>query len=578
MRLFEFLVDGPAFYQAEGVPDFVVEVAALFAQRIVIENVVACGGGQHEAHAHAVGAIGLDEFEGIGRVAERFRHLPSDFVAHDTGKVDILEGFLAGVFIPGHDHAGYPEEDDVGPRYEVARGVVVFHLFVAGVVDAVEERDGPQPRREPGVETIFVLTEIAHLQRVVAALFAGQRESLFGRLGYHESALRQVVGRYAVSPPQLTRDAPVLDVLHPVAVGVLELVGVELDVVIHDGFEGRFGQFTHLDKPLHREFGLDYHVGTLRVAHFVVIILHLFEQVGGLQVFGNLLAHVETVHADIEAAGLADGSVVVEDVDGGQVVFLAQHVVVYVVGRGYFQTAGTELDVDVVVHDDGYDAVDQRHDYLLPFEEGVAGIVGVDAHGRIAQDGFGTGRGHDDVFVLPFDVVAQVVELAVLLLVDYLFVREGGERLGVPVDHAHAAVDETFVVEVDKHFQHTLGAHLVHGEGGAVPVARGTQLLQLFQDDTTMLFFPLPGIFEELLAGEVALLDALGSQFVHHLGLGSNRGVVGSGYPAGVFALHAGAADENVLYRVVEHVPHVQNTGDVGGRNDYGVGFTTVGL
>ena len=362
------------------------------------------------------------------------------------------------------------------------------------------------------------------------------------------------------------------------AVGVLELVGVELDVVVHHGFEGRLGEFVHLDEPLHREFRLDDYVGTLRETYLVVIVLDLLEQPGSLQVFGNLLAHVEAVHADIEAAGLADGTVVVEDVDGGEVVFLAQHIVVYVVSRSHFQTAGTELDVYVVVHDDGHGPVDQRHDYLLAFEVGVAGVVGVYAHGRIAQNGFGTGGGYDDILVFTLDIVTQVVELAVLLLVDNLFVGEGGEGLGVPVDHAHAAVDEPLVVEVDKYLQHALGANLVHGEGGAVPVARGSQLLQLLEDDAAVLLFPLPGIFEELLAGEVALLDTLGGEFVHHFGFGGNRGVVGAGYPAGVLALHAGTAYEYVLYRVVQHVPHVQNTGDVGGRDDYGVGFATIGL
>ena len=54
--------------------------------------------------------------------------------------------------------------------------------------------------------------------------------------------------------------------------------------------------------------------------------------------------------------------------------------------------------------------------------------------------------------------------------------------------------------------------------------------------------------------------------------------MVGAGHPQGVLALHAGAAHQDVLDGVVEHVSHVQHTGHVGRRNDYGVGFTLVGL
>ena len=136
----------PAFYEAESVPYFVVEVSALFAQGVIKEYVVAGRGREHHTHTHAVGTVTVDEIDRVGRVAERFGHLTAYFIAHDTGKVNVLEWHLALVFISGHNHTGYPEEDDVGAGNKVGRGVVVTNLFVAGVVDAVEKRDGPQPR------------------------------------------------------------------------------------------------------------------------------------------------------------------------------------------------------------------------------------------------------------------------------------------------------------------------------------------------------------------------------------------------------------------------------------------------
>ena len=85
----------------------------------------------------------------------------------------------------------------------------------------------------------------------------------------------------------------------------------------------------------------------------------------------------------------------------------------------------------------------------------------------------------------------------------------------------------------------------------------GDELAQLLENDATVLLFPLPCVFEELLACEVALLDTLLGKLLHHLGLGCDRGVVGTGYPAGILAQHACAAHQNVLYSVVEHVSHV---------------------
>ena len=54
--------------------------------------------------------------------------------------------------------------------------------------------------------------------------------------------------------------------------------------------------------------------------------------------------------------------------------------------------------------------------------------------------------------------------------------------------------------------------------------------------------------------------------------------MVCAGNPTSIFPLHASPAYQNVLYRIVQHVPHVQNPGDIGWRNDNGIGFSTVGL
>ena len=293
-----------------------------------------------------------------------------------------------------------------------------------------------------------------------------------------------------MSPPQLAADAPVLDVLQPVLVRVLVLGGIELQLVVHDGRQGHVGKVLHLEEPLHGELRLDGHVGTLGEAHLVGVGLHLLQQAGGGEVFLNLFAHVEAVHTYVQTGGFAQGAVVVEDVDARQVVLLAQHVVVHVVGRCHLQAARTELYVHIVVLDDGDDTAYEGHDDFLALQPLVLGVGRIDTHGRIAHDGLRAGRGNYGIaaalgiavnhftfgtgfarHVVVGHVVFQVVELAVLFLVDHFLVAQGGQRLGVPVHHAHAAVDESLVIQVDKHLDDALAALLVHGEGRAVPVA-----------------------------------------------------------------------------------------------------------
>ena len=174
-------------------------------------------------------------------------------------------------------------------------------------------------------------------------------------------------------------------------------------------------------------------------------------------------------------------------------------------------------------------------------------------------------------------IIFEVIEVALLLTVDHLLVAQSGLSLGVPVHHAQATIDVALVIEVHKHLQHTFAACLVHGESGAAPVTGGTQLAQLLQNDAAVFMGPVPSMLQELVAREVTLADSLLGQAFHNLGLGSDRGMVGTRHPQGIFALHARAADEDVLDGIVEHVSHVQHTRHIGGRDNDAIGLTLIG-
>ena len=53
--------------------------------------------------------------------------------------------------------------------------------------------------------------------------------------------------------------------------------------------------------------------------------------------------------------------------------------------------------------------------------------------------------------------------------------------------------------------------------------------------------------------------------------------MIGAGYPAGIFTLHAGAAYQNILDGIIQTVTHVKDTGNIRGRDDHGKRFPVVG-
>ena len=196
----------PSLHQTETVPDLVVEVSSLLAQSVVEEDVVTGRGAEHHTHAHTVGTVFVDKHQRVGAVSERLRHLSSQLVAHHTSKINVAERHVAGVLVSSHNHACHPEEDDVGGCHQVGRGIVVVDFLVTGIVNTVEERDGPQPRAEPSVESVLVLTQIGCCKILTSRQLASFFQRLISREGHDKTLLLAIAGgqeisRNAVSPP-----------------------------------------------------------------------------------------------------------------------------------------------------------------------------------------------------------------------------------------------------------------------------------------------------------------------------------------------------------------------------------------
>ena len=66
-----------------------------------------------------------------------------------------------------------------------------------------------------------------------------------------------VPGRDAVPPPELPADAPILDIVHPVEIGLGPVSRDEADFSGFDGLDGRFRQRRDIDVPLVGQVGFD---------------------------------------------------------------------------------------------------------------------------------------------------------------------------------------------------------------------------------------------------------------------------------------------------------------------------------
>jgi hypothetical protein len=275
----------------------------------------------------------VDHVERVDHVALGLRHLVAVLVGDDRRQVDRAERHLAHEVQAHHHHPGDPEEDDVGAGDQDR--VRIEARQVAALVGPAQGRERPQRRREPGVEDVVVLAQLGR-----AAARAGRGSVAADR---DVGARAAVPGRDAMAPPQLARDAPVLDVGHPVHVGLGPQLGDEAGLAALDRGDRRLGQRLGLDEPLLHQHRLDHRARALRAAARHLVLLDRAEEAGGLEVGDHLRAGLFDGHPDVGGRRRrADPAVRVDDLEHRQAAALAALVVVHVVGRRDLDRARAE--------------------------------------------------------------------------------------------------------------------------------------------------------------------------------------------------------------------------------------------
>ena len=165
-----------------------------------------------------------------------------------------------------------------------------------------------------------------------------------------------------------------------------------------------------------------------------------------------------------------------------------------------------------------------------------------------------------------------------LFLIDNLLIRERCLSLRIPVDHAQTAINQAFLIKVTEYFDYRTTALFIHSKRGAIPIARATERTKLLEDNATMFISPIPRMFEELLTSKVRLIDALLFQSFDYLSLGSNRSMIRTRHPTRILSLLTSTANEDILNSLIQHMPHMEHTRYIWGRNNNGISRTTIWL
>ena len=265
-----------------------------------------------------------------------------------------IERHFAHVLQTREHHADYPEEDDVITGDQCIGGIEVFQFL--GVVRPAQCGERPQCGTEPSVQGIRILPHGLAALRADCAAFLGD---------CHFAAVVAVERRNLVTPPQLTGNAPVLDVFQPVEINFVEPFRNELGLAALYGINCRLCQRFHLDKPLLGNSRLDGRTAAVAGANIVTVILDFYQCALSLQIFHDCLSCLVAIHARILRVCIHDLCIVRHDIDDFQIMAQTDFKVVRVVCRCDLYHAGSEVHFNIVVCHNGNLTVYQRQDQSL---------------------------------------------------------------------------------------------------------------------------------------------------------------------------------------------------------------------
>ncbi len=480
-----------------------------------------------------------------------------------------MKRLLSHLLIPGEDHPDYPEENNVIARHQHIRRIEIFQILRH--FRPAQRGERPQRGREPRIQRI----------RILGKMRAPAPWAFCRRLpgNYHLTALVTVISRNPVSPPQLTTDAPVADIIRPVKVSFIHTLGNQLNITVPDRLHRGTDQFVHLHEPLFLDHRLDGRLTAVMGAYVVRVVLDLHKQPFRFQFLHDLFSRLVAVQTRVSAAVFVDGSVVVHDIDFRQVMTLPDFEVVRVMSRRDLHHARTELHIHILVFHHRNRFVDDGQPDHSSFQISISLILRIHCHGGIAQHRLRTGGGKLQELrragrtVLVHQRILDMPEMTCLLLVLHFRIGNGRIAYRTPVDDPAALVDPAFFVHLAEHLGDRPVAALVHGKALPVPVAGRTHLFQLVDDAPAIFLLPLPGTFQESLAAQFFFAGSLLFQLLDNAHLGGNGSMIGARLPERIVPLHSFIADQNILHGIVQRMSHMQLSRDIRRRDNDGKRF-----
>ncbi len=169
-------------------------------------------------------------------------------------------------------------------------------------------------------------------------------------------------------PPQLPRDAPIVDVMHPVQVNLFVVLRNNCDLAVFDGFRRLLCQWFDLDEPLRRKPRFHHSAAAVALPYRDGVILLTNQETLLTQVVEHALARFVAIQSSIRTRILAHAGALIDHFNLRQIVAESSLKVIRIVRRSHFHRSRPKLRLRQIIRNNRNLPVHQRQQNFLPMQ------------------------------------------------------------------------------------------------------------------------------------------------------------------------------------------------------------------
>ena len=156
-----------------------------------------------------------------------------------------------------------------------------------------------------------------------------------------------------MTPPQLTGDTPVLNIVHPLVVGFIPVLRHKADFAAFHCFDSRLSQLFDCHVPLIGEVWFDNRPRAIATRYFKFVIVNFNQYTVFFELRYNSFTRIKAVQPLIGFRGfVVNFGIRREDIDHRQAVTLTHVVIVEIMRRRNLNAAGTKFRIHIIISND----------------------------------------------------------------------------------------------------------------------------------------------------------------------------------------------------------------------------------